>query len=35
MQDGNNTQDILLNKFLKFKLKSRYKKNKNLKYCIK
>lgn len=33
MKDLNNTEDILLNKLFKFKLKTRYKNNKSLKYC--
>ena len=33
MKDLDNTEDILLNKLFKFKLKTRYKNNKSLKYC--
>ena len=33
MKDPDNTEDILLNKLFKFKLKTRYKNNKSLKYC--
>lgn len=33
MKDLNNTKDILLNQLFKFKLKTRYKNNKSLKYC--
>ena len=33
MKDLDNTEDILLNKLFKFKLKTRYKNNKYLKYC--
>lgn len=33
MKDLDNTEDILLNKLVKFKLKTRYKNNKSLKYC--
>ena len=32
MKDENNTKDILLNNMFKFKLKRRFKENKNLKY---
>ena len=32
MKDLDNTEDILLNKLFKFKLKTRYKNNKSLKY---
>lgn len=35
MQDSDDTRDILLNWLLKFKLKRRYKENKQLKYCSK
>jgi hypothetical protein len=35
MKDENNTQDILFNQLFKFKLKRRYKENKNLKYTTK
>ena len=33
MKDPTNTNDILLNQLFKFKLKTRYKNNKTLKYC--
>lgn len=33
IKDLDNTEDILLNKLFKFKLKTRYKNNKSLKYC--
>lgn len=33
MKDPANTNDILLNQLFKFKLKTRYKNNKTLKYC--
>lgn len=32
MKDPEDTRDILFNKLFKFKLKSRFKENKNLKY---
>lgn len=32
MKDPKDTRDILFNKLFKFKLKSRFKENKNLKY---
>lgn len=32
MKDQEDTRDILFNKLFKFKLKSRFKENKNLKY---
>ena len=32
MKDSEDTRDILFNKLFKFKLKSRFKENKNLKY---
>ena len=32
MKDGTNTNDILFNKLFKFKLKRRYKENKQLQY---
>lgn len=35
MQDETDTHDILINKLFKFKLKSRYKINKQTKYCSK
>lgn len=35
MKNDNNTQDILFNQLFKFKLKRRYKENKNLKYTTK
>ena len=35
MKDGDNVQDILFNQLFKFKLKRRYKENKNLKYTTK
>ena len=33
MKDLDNTEDILLNKLFKFKLKTKNKNNKSLKYC--
>lgn len=35
MKDEDNVQDILFNQLFKFKLKRRYKENKNLKYTTK
>lgn len=35
MKDETDTHDILINKLFKFKLKTRYKNNKQLKYCAK
>jgi hypothetical protein len=35
MKDDDDTRDILLNHFLKFKLKRRYKENKSREYKIK
>ena len=35
MKDPEDTRDILFNKLFKFKLKSRFKENKNLKYSSK
>lgn len=35
MQDPEDTHDILINKLIKFKLKTRYKNNKRLKYTTK
>ena len=34
MKDEENTQDILFNQLFKFKLKRRYKENKNNKYTV-
>lgn len=35
IMQSNNTEDILFNKLFKFKLKTRYKENKNQKYTSK
>lgn len=35
MKDPEDTHDILINKLIKFKLKTRYKNNKRLKYVTK
>lgn len=35
MKNNNDTRDILINKLFKFKLKSRFKENKNIKYTSK
>lgn len=35
MKDSEDVRDILINKLLKFKLKTRYKNNKRLKYTAK
>lgn len=35
MKDEDNVLDILFNNLFKFKLKTRYKNNKHLKYCSK